>query len=273
MIGFTFASKRVLLLAAVGATLIGVASGTDAWAGGEVPRHEAWGWHGPLAAGRTLELNGINGEIVAVPGTGGEVVVTADKIGHQHDPALVKIEVRQDANGITICAEYPGQSSPCRPLGLSFKERANDVEVNFHVSVPAGVKFAANNVNGAVRVRRLNGAVKAHTVNGACEIETAGSGEASTVNGAVRASIGRLSPQDQLSFKTVNGGITLMLPADVSAEVSSSTVNGSIQSDFPITMSGRWGPRSASGTIGHGGARLSASTVNGAIRLQKLGTQ
>ncbi len=273
MIRFAIPRLRTLLFAAIGAVLIGGAHGSDAWARDEAPRHETWNWNGTLAAGRHLEINGINGEIVAVPGSGDRVLVTAEKTGRRHDPAVVKIEVRQDSDGITICAVYPGQASPCRPIGLSFADRASDVEVVFHVTVPAGVNFRANNVNGAVRVRGLHGPVRARTVNGACDIQTDGSGEASTVNGAVHADVGRLAASDQLSLRTVNGSITVTMPADASAEVSGSTVNGSIQTDFPMTLAGRWGPRTASGTLGHGGAHLTASTVNGAIRLQKVASQ
>ncbi len=264
--------RGILLWGAIGATLIGfVAGGGDAWARVAGSRHESWSWNGTLAAGRTLEINGVNGTIVAEPGPGDHVVVTAEKTGRRHDPALVKIVVQQDSDGIVICAVYPGKSSPCRHLGFGFDDRANDVEVDFHVTVPAGVALTANNVNGEVRVTGLTGKVKARTVNGACTIETAGSGQASTVNGAVRASIGRLGPNDELSFHTVNGSITLQLPHNANAEISSSTVNGSILTDFPISIHNGWGPKSANGTLGRGGARLNAHTVNGSIRLERQG--
>jgi hypothetical protein len=257
------------LLGAIGAALIGLSMGSDAWSRGDAEQHESWSWNGTLASGRTLEINGVNGDIVAEPGSGDRVVVTADKYSRRSDPSLVKIEVKQDSDGITICAVYPGESSPCRHLGFSFSDRAKDVNVDFHVTVPSGVAFTANNVNGGVHVHGLSARVKARTVNGECVIETAGSGQASTVNGAVRAAIGRLSPDDELAFHTVNGSITIQLPADANAELSGSTVNGGISSDFPITIHSGWGPRSASGTIGHGGARVSAHTVNGAIRYER----
>jgi DUF4097 and DUF4098 domain-containing protein YvlB len=155
-------------------------------------------------------------------------------------------------------------------LSFGFSDRANDVEVNFRIRVPAGVAFVANNENGAVRALGLTGPVKVHTVNGECELETAGSGEASTVNGSVRATIGRLSPHDGLAFSTVNGSVTLALPAAADADVSCSTVNGAVRSDFPATISGRGGPRHADATLGRGGAKVSASTVNGSIRLLRL---
>ena len=267
----TIARPRALrLLAAIGATLIGLAVGSDGWAGSDGRKHETWNWSGTLAAGRTLEINGVNGDIDAGPSTGNRVEVVADKSGKRSDPATVKIEVVEDSDGITICAVYPGQGSACTGSrkGSSWRNHS-DVSVQFTVKVPAGVTFAANTVNGGVTARSLEGPVRAHTVNGSCEIETVGGGEAATVNGNVRATLGRLSQSDRLDFSSVNGNITLNLPASFDADLEGSTVNGSIETDFPVTVSGKWGPRNMHGTVGRGGAKLSASTVNGSIRLRK----
>ena len=59
------------------------------------------------------------------------------------------------------------------------------------------------------------------------------------------------------------------LPADVNADVRASTVNGDIETDFPLTITGRFGPRRLNGTIGRGGRSLSLETVNGGIRIKK----
>jgi DUF4097 and DUF4098 domain-containing protein YvlB len=49
--------------------------------------------------------------------------------------------------------------------------------------------------------------------------------------------------------------------------VKGSTVNGGIESEFPLTVQGKFGPRSITGTIGKGGRRLELNTVNGGITL------
>jgi hypothetical protein len=264
--GFT---RSLPLFLAVGATLIALSAGTTrGWADSD-PKHEAWNWSGTLAAGRTLEINGINGEIVAEPGTGDQVVVTADKHARRHDPAEVQIKVVQDSDGITICAVYPKASSPCEKDHWGGGTNNSDVAVDFHVKVPAGVAFNANTVNGRVAAHGLTGTLRAHTVNGACDISTLGTGEATTVNGSVKATIGRLERGKDLSFKTVNGSITLGLPEGVDAELEGSTVNGQIESDFPVTITGKWGPRHMNATLGKGGTQISASTVNGSIHLAR----
>lgn len=263
--------RPLRLAAAIGATLIGLALGTDGWAKGfDGRKHESWSWNGTIAAGQTLAINGVNGAIEAEPSTGNRVEVVADKSGRRDDPTTVRIEVVQDSDGITICAVYPGQGNPCTGRGKGgLWRKDNDVSVEFKVRVPAGVTFAANTVNGGVTTHALGGPVRAHTVNGACDIETSQGGEASTVNGSVHATLGRVPANDRLEFSCVNGSITLELPAGLDADLEGSTVNGSIETDFPVTVSGRWGPRNLHGTVGRGGARLSASTVNGSIRLRK----
>jgi len=75
---------------------------------------------------------------------------------------------------------------------------------------------------------------------------------------------------EPLDFSTVNGSITLELPEDAGAEVTAKSVNGGIETDFPILVqrAGFVG-RSLHGTIGRGGPRLELSTVNGSIRLRR----
>jgi len=229
-------------------------------------------WKGQLAAGKTIEIKGVNGDVSAVAGSG-EVEVTAVKHARNSDPDEVKIEVVPSEEGVTICAVYPSdgrRDNTCEAGDHGhMNTHDNDVRVNFTVRVPAGVRFAGHTVNGEVDAANLSGDVEAHTVNGSIRVTTSGSAEASTVNGSITASVGRAQWTDALEFHTVNGGITLELPANVSTEVRASTVNGNIETDFPLTVTGRLGPRRVTGTIGSGGRRLALETVNGSIRLRK----
>src|SRR5207244_4151435 len=68
---------------------------------------------------------------------------------------------------------------------------------------------------------------------------------------------------------TVNGGITLILPGKLDTDVRATTVNGDIETDWPLMITGRFSNRRIRGTIGAGGRALSLSTVNGEIRLKK----
>ncbi|HEX7119208.1 MAG TPA: DUF4097 family beta strand repeat-containing protein [Longimicrobiales bacterium] len=231
-------------------------------------------WRGRLAAGATLEVKGVIGDIRAVAADGDGVQVDAEKYGRRDDPAGVEIVVLEHDEGVTICAVYPsgrdGRPNECAPGDAGrLNARDNDVHVNFTVRVPAGVRLVARTVNGEVEAEGLGGDVVASTVNGDVSVSTAGLVEANTVNGSIHATLGRADWTDDLEFETVNGGITLVLPAEVNADVRAGTVNGRITSDFPLRVEGRLSRRRLRGTIGAGGHELSLGTVNGSIRIRK----
>jgi DUF4097 and DUF4098 domain-containing protein YvlB len=232
-------------------------------------------WHGRIAQGKRLEIKGVNGDVRAVLASGAEAVVNAAKHSRRSDPDEVEIKVVESDAGITICAVYPTpararRENSCEP-GDQWHSNTenNDVTVDFEVQVPAGVEFHGKTVNGETSAEGLKADVRASTVNGSVRVTTTGLAEASTVNGSVYVEMGRADWPDELDFSTVNGKITLILPAKLDTEVRASTVNGDMESDFPMTVSGRFGPRRWRGTIGAGGRSLSLSTVNGEIRLRR----
>jgi hypothetical protein len=232
-------------------------------------------WKGRVAAGRTLEIKGVNGSIEAQPASGGEVEVTARKTARRSDPESVEVKLVEHADGVTICAVYPTpagsrRSNECAPgRDGQMNTRDNDVKVDFTVRVPAGVKFAGVTVNGEIDAGPLDADVELQTVNGSIRAESKGLVRAQTVNGSIDARMGRADWTGNLELETVNGSVTVELPASASAEVTAKTVNGDIETDFPLSVQGRISRRRLSGTIGSGGRGLEIETVNGGIRLRK----
>lgn len=232
---------------------------------------EEFQWAGVVQPGQAIEIKGVNGNIEAHPTSGSQVEVTAYKTGRRNDPSEVRIEVVPHAGGVTVCAVYPDAEgrNECQPGGHGrMNVRNNDVKVEFKVLVPEGVHFVGRNVNGGVAASGIRGDVRVYTVNGNADVDCEGAAQAKTVNGSIRVSMGASDFGDDLEFESVNGSITVEMPRNASAEVSAKTVNGGIDSDFPLDVKGRWGPKSARGTIGQGGPRLSLKTVNGGIDLK-----
>ncbi len=234
-------------------------------------------WSGRLSAGQAIEVKGINGDIEAMAAGGNQVEVTAVKReGRRGYADEVTFEVLEHDDGVTICVMYPSEpgkrENECRQGGHGHMSvHDNDTEVRITVRVPAGVDFVGRTVNGSIDTGPLGGDVRAYTVNGGIEISASGYAQANTVNGSIRARMGKADWSGDLDFQTVNGSITLDLPADLSARVEASTVNGDLHTDFPLTIQGRWGPRRLRGTIGEGGRTLHLSTVNGGISLRRIG--
>jgi hypothetical protein len=246
-------------------------------------------WQKAVAPGKTIEIKNLNGQIVAGHATGGSVEVSAIKHARWSDPSRIRIEVVESDAGATVCAIYPNTGSSlfdgllrylfsvklaqttsnqvCAPGegGWTSQHSDNGLSVDFAVQVPNGVRFVGRNVNGKVEAVSLEGEAEAYTVNGSVRVGSSDYAQASSVNGAIQASIGNLNKP--ASFHTVNGAITVELPATVKASLDASTVNGGISSDFPLTVQGSFSGRRMNGTIGGGGPHLALTTVNGAIHL------
>lgn len=250
---------------------------------------EAFEWEGRVQEGGFVEVMGVNGSVRARTGSGDRVRVEAQKTSRRDQEASVEIVVKEFANGVVVCAIYPGQRGACAPGGdLEGNVRDNDVTVAFEVTIPEHVRFTGRTVNGDIKTETLGGDVDVHTVNGSIrtasrrgdveagtvngsiEAEAAGLVRAQTVNGSIDARLGRADWNGEMAFKTVNGSITLGLPASLSTSVKASAQTGSIHSDFPLQIrrNGYVGAE-ADGTVGSGGRHLELDVLNGSIRLQE----
>ena len=229
-------------------------------------------WHGAIAKGKTLEIRGVSGDIRATRASGSEAEVTAVKSARKSDPDDVEIRTIEHEDGVTICAVYPsrrGRANTCEPGRSNQNTDNNDVEVRFTVKVPAGVEFEGVTVNGDIVAEDLPAGAEFHTVNGDIDVSAAGSVEAETVNGSIEATMGSASWTGDLEFSTVNGGIRVTMPSGVNTDVKATTVNGSVDSDFEITMQGKMRRGAVQGRIGKGGSELELTTVNGSIELRR----
>jgi hypothetical protein len=213
-------------------------------------------WSGNVSAGQLIEIRGINGNIHAQPSHGDSVEVIAHQSGRVVDPASVGVKVVEHDGGVTILAVTP-DSSPS----------SGDVNIDFTISVPSGVRFVARTVNGGVEATSLDADTEAHTVNGNVVLSTTRGGQGETVNGSITASVGKIS--SPLNFTTVNGTISLEVPRGTSARIRARTKNGPISTDFQLPVRGQFPAQHAEGVIGCGGPELHLATVNGSINVRR----
>jgi|GEM_PF-373785 hypothetical protein len=253
----------------------------------DATRSDEFRWNGHVAPGLAIEVQGINGDIVAEPAAGPEVQVVALKTARRSDVNSVKMKVAEHAGGVTICALYPNEDgeypSDCALSDGHAKERSNktnirnnDVRVNFTVRVPQRVAFVGKTINGDVTATSLTGNVVTRTINGSIKISTSGYAEANTINGEISARLGDANWPSALNFQTINGAINLELPSGLGANVDAQTLNGSFNSDFPVTVTSFQSskyvtPKHIKGVIGAGGRDLVLRTINGSINLRIAG--
>jgi hypothetical protein len=280
--------NRVRLFGALAVLLAAPALGAQQQYGRD---SDSWRWVGRVDAGHWMNVFNINGSVDFAPSPDNMVHLVAEKRSNGREMDDIHFEIVQAEGNVTICAIW-NNSSRCEDGGVQSLQRngnnENHSNVKITVQVPRSVRVGAHSVNGAVsvrdvgtevkastvnggvRVRNATGPVRATTVNGGVDVTTtAGPVTAETVNGNVDARMASLQGDDDMTFKTVNGSVSIYVPARFDATFRFDTVHGGIDSDFPMTLSGRWGPRHAAGTIGNGGRDIRASSVNGSIELRK----
>jgi DUF4097 and DUF4098 domain-containing protein YvlB len=99
--------------------------------------------------------------------------------------------------------------------------------------------------------------------------DLAGNVRGRTTNGGLRVELGGAAWSGEgLDVQTTNGGVTLMIPENYSAELELGTTNGRVNVDFPITVQGRIG-RQMRTTLGEGGRPVRVVTTNGGVRVAR----
>lgn len=153
--------------------------------------------------------------------------------------------------------------------GVEGKQRYSTTNGSIQVQGSHG-SLETETTNGAIEIDGASGVLLAQTTNGTIRIQNIrGRLQAKTTNGRVRASFST-PPDGEVVLNTKNGSVRLTLPSQTHADVVARTVNGSIATDFPLTVQGEIGKK-LEGRLGEGGPPIRLSTVNGSIRISKLG--
>jgi len=213
-----------------------------------------------------ISLSNINGDVRISGGSGSAVEITADKRADDEDD-LAKLTIKVKAEPDSIRVETVHGKSESRWFG------SDSGEVTYTLKVPAYANLdTISTVNGDVLVEGVSGTVSVESVNGELDLRNlAGDVDLETTNGGIEASFDLLEGSQRVSADTVNGRITLYLPANASARLSAETLNGGINAeDFGLDVdSGGFVGKDLNGNIGSGEARIDLDTVNGGIRVRK----
>jgi hypothetical protein len=167
--------------------------------------------------------------------------------------------VRVQPSGDRIQADGP------RSLG-----RREGWHVSYELSVPTQMNLALKSTNGGINIRDVEGRIEFRTTNGGVKLANIGGDvRGQTTNGGVDVELdGATWRGEGLDVQTSNGGVRLAIPEHYSARLETGTVNGGLNSDFPLTVSGRM-DRNIEATLGAGGAPIRVRTSNGGVRITR----
>lgn len=113
---------------------------------------------------------------------------------------------------------------------------------------------------------QLNGSVKITNVNGPVT--------ANSLNGTLDVAFGTVKQDSPISLYSTNGAVDVSLPGNTPANLSLSTLNGNVYTDFDIKASKKDGMKSLLGrnvnaSINGGGVKISMKSTNGNMYLRK----
>lgn len=253
--------------------------------------------------GQRLEVDNFGGSIAVTAGTDDRIRITADASGDAFkvDGGSITINVSTSAGRyggpgdaelrITVPAwmelELSGNEVEISARGMRNNIDANTVDGSIVIDGAEG-SVEANSVEGDVSISNVKGRVQLNTVEGkvtlsnisgtAVEAETVDGDiemssvttpniSANTVDGDISWS-GTLAPTGSYRFATHDGDVMLRITGEPDASVSVDTFDGSLDSDWPVTLTGSQ-HRRMNFTLGAGRARLELSSFDGRISLKR----
>lgn len=215
-----------------------------------------------LAATGELEVAASPNGGIAVTGWDGDAVqVVALVSAHSRTGGEAEALARQ----VQVRAE-PGSIRTDGPRRV----RGSGWSVSYRIRVPNRTDLDLETTNGGIDVSDIAGQLRLQTTNGGIALAgVSGDVRGETVNGGVRVALhGDGWHGRGLDVQTTNGAVSLAIPEEYSADLTASTVNGGLNTDFPVTLEGRIGRR-VDATLGRGGAPIRIRTTNGGISLRR----
>ena len=127
----------------------------------------------------------------------------------------------------------------------------------------------ADTVGGNVEAQALTGDLQFHSVSGDLTVidGTGGAVRAESVSGDMVLDLDPAAGAE-IELTTVSGEIAIRLPDPADAKVDAGTTTGAVTNAFDdLRVTGQWGAKRITGSLGAGTGRLRATTVSGALAL------
>jgi DUF4097 and DUF4098 domain-containing protein YvlB len=142
--------------------------------------------------------------------------------------------------------------------------------VSYEIFVPQTTDVNIKTHNGGVSISDVRGRIQFDAMNGGVHLKRiAGEVNGSTVNGGINVELaGSSFDGNQFEARTTNGGVTISMPENYSAHIRTETVNGSVRTDFPVTVQGEV-KRNLDFNVGSGGPLIHVTTTNGGVRIKR----
>lgn len=227
--------------------------------------------------GRACEVRNVavrlSGRSITVDGrqNGGVRVFGWDRDGVQVT-ARMQAQARTDAAARELLSRVKivADDRSVRADGPSTNWDDEGWSVSYYVNVPRRFDLDLEAHNGGLTVEGVSGKLSLDTHNGGVAlVGVGGDVRANTQNGSLNVQLtGNKWDGEGLDAVTRNGSVRLAVPEQYAANLETGTVNGSIRTDIPVTLSGRIS-RQLNIPLGGGGRTIRAMTTNGSVQITR----
>jgi len=199
---------------------------------------------------------------VAVNGVAGDAItskVARTSTGTSLDDA------RSHINDVVITESTAGGTLTLKATVPSVSDR--DYSASYDMNIRKWLVTELTTASGSISVDSMAGNTTLLTSNGNVTVTShTGTVIANCASGSVTCSVDSLANTDSISVSVTNGGVTVSVPATLSAVFHATTVNGTATvSGFSSITYTTNTTTSKSGTIGSGGPIIRASATNGNV--------
>lgn len=217
-----------------------------------------------LTAGARVEVSGINGWVKIETSDSKTADIYIERIGESQEVLnRRKITIENTSGGLTIRGEKGDVGFLSGMLGSKPSEHVT-------LRLPRQISLVTNGVNGAVTAGEIEGSLEVNGVNGKVDVAQAtGSAELSGINGNVSVGLKQIN-KDGVDINGINGNLELRLAEGINADLEAHGMNGHVTSDLSNVVVDKQKYGSYSAQIGKGGNSISASGINGNIRLIRM---
>lgn len=235
-------------------------------------RSQRWNGRRPSACSVDVKTVAARALLTVRPGPNGAVQIIAD------DRKDIEVHTRLQASGETSAAAGEVLEELRIDLGSTLtvdgptRTRDQGWSASFVIYVPRSSNLDISTSNGPVAVKDVVGTMDLRATNGPIMLSGVGGDvTAHARNGPLHVRLTGTRWQGAgLDAETENGPVTLEIPSSYNAALETGTVNGPMETDFPLTMTvnGRNWKRITT-TLGSGGAPVRVVTTNGPLSLRR----
>ena len=216
-----------------------------------------------LSPGARVDVSGINGAVTIETSDTRTAEIYIERTAQSQEAlSRRKIVINHTADSLSIKGEKEG-SVLGQIFGSNPKEKVT-------LRLPRQIALNTSGVNGAVKVAEIDGPVDISGVNGRVDVaEASGSANFSGINGQLSFALKGLGKAG-IEISGINGNIELRLSESVNADLEAHGMNGAVTSELANVVVDKTSRGNYTARIGSGGAPISASGINGNIRLKGL---